>query len=146
MPSHCSHTSFDSRFGESSSSSGAPDDDGAAVRYSRIVKLRHHMGAIALVLFVGCSRPGSDLPRSQAIADAAASEASDVAETSTVFGNPAADPPAPAPATCQPASDLFLFATPNVAWTGAPLRVIAVTEKPIVGELRIRGGTKGQSG
>ena len=34
--------------------------------------------------------------------------------------------------------------TPGTAWTGAPLRVLAVSDKPLVGELRIAAAEKGK--
>ncbi len=40
-------------------------------------------------------------------------------------------------AKCAPAEGIFLFVTPGVAWVGAPLRVLAVSDSPLEGTLRI---------
>jgi hypothetical protein len=55
------------------------------------------------------------------------------------------DLPPEAPPKCEDPKDVFLFVTPGTASTSAPLRVMAVSEKPIVGELRITQAEKGRA-
>ncbi|MFZ3324947.1 MAG: hypothetical protein WA231_03220, partial [Methylocella sp.] len=40
-------------------------------------------------------------------------------------------------ATCADASELAVFTSPIAPWTGAPLRVLVVAEKPLEGELSL---------
>ena len=121
------------------------------MRYSRIVKLASSTGALALGLVLGgCSRTGgSDLPVPQATADATAPKLADreagaLAEPGMLFGQPsvaAAVPPEDTP-RCEDPKDVFLFVSPGTAWTGAPLRVMAVSDHPLTGELRLVAGEK----
>jgi hypothetical protein len=48
-----------------------------------------------------------------------------------------APPSPPPPPSCEDNPGVFLFVGPNAPWTGAPLRVLAVTDKPLVGELAL---------
>jgi hypothetical protein len=119
------------------------------VRYPRIVKLASSTGALALLGLLACSRAGStDVPLPQATADAATTKLADrdggAGPASDLFANvPVVDVPEPAP-TCEDAKDVFLFVTPAGAWTGAPLRVMAVTDRPLTAELRLFPGDKGR--
>jgi hypothetical protein len=133
----------------------ARDDDSSRVRYSRIVTLARSIGALALALSAGlggCSRTGSsDLPLPHAAADAAAAKLADrdagaAPEPGTMFGLPPvpADLPPEDPPKCEDPKDVFLFVSPGTAWTGAPLRVMAVSDRPIAGELRLIPGEKGR--
>ena len=63
-----------------------------------------------------------------------------------MFGLPStpAEVPPEEPPKCEDAKDVFLFVSPGTAWTGAPLRVIAVSDKPLAGELRLVRGEKGR--
>ncbi len=130
------------------------------MRYSPIVKLACSIGALGLPLVVAlvvalgsaCSRVGgSDLPASHAPADAAAPklagrDAGPAGESSQMFGAPS--PPAEVapeePPTCEETKGVFLFVSPAAAWTGAPVRILAVSERPIVAELRLVHGEKGR--
>ena len=101
----------------------------------------------------GCTHEGSESPPSH-VAPAAADAATKMAERdagpagidSSLFGVPAKPVTlAPeAPPRCEEAKDVFLFVTPGTAWVGAPLRVLAVSDKPLVGELRIVPAEKGK--
>jgi len=117
------------------------------VRYSPIVKLASSIGALAVVVVCGaCSRAGStDVPLPQATADAATPKLGDREagpEPGSMFANaPLVDAPEDPP-KCEDAKDVFLFVSPGTAWTGAPLRVMAVSDRPISGELRLVPGEK----
>lgn len=132
----------------------ARDDDSSPVRYSRNVRVAWVVAALALACAscTACTRDGSDPPPAHATADAAAPKLAEqgagggAAETSALFGaapTPVELPPEDPP-KCEDPKDVFLFVSPGTAWTGAPLRVMAVSEKPIAGELRIVGGEKGR--
>ena len=83
-----------------------------------------------------CTHEGSDSPPSHVVpvtADAAtkmADREAGVATDSSLFGVPArpVDLPAEAAPRCEDAKDVFLFVTPGTAWTGAPLRILAVSD------------------
>lgn len=46
------------------------------------------------------------------------------------------------PPRCEDAKDVYLFATPRTPFTGAALHVLAVTDKPLVGELVLTSASK----
>ena len=93
---------------------------------------------LALLTLAACSRTGtSDVPVPHAAADAPPFVA-DAAAPTVVFAPPPPLPPEE-PAKCEDAKEVFLFTSPATPWTGAPLRVIAVSDKPLAGELRIAG-------
>ena len=111
------------------------------MRYSETVRF---VGAFLLVSSglaalsaVACSRPsrepGEVKPASPdggvsvALADAAA----------PVAVTPISEPP-PAP-TCESNPNVFLFSSPVTPIAGAPLRVLAVSDKPLVGRLEVDG-------
>ena len=133
----------------------ARDDDRARVRYSRIVTFARAIALLAAVACAACTHEGSDSPPSH-VAPSAADAAPKMAEReagaagtdSSLFGLQAKPvdlpPPAEAPQKCEDAKDVFLFVTPGTAWTGAPLRVLAVSERPIVGDLHIVPAEKGK--
>lgn len=92
----------------------------------------------------------SDPPAAHAAGDAAAKladhDGGGAAETSLLFGiaPKSVDLPPEEPPKCEDPKSIFLFVSPGTAWTGAPLRVMAVSEKPIAGELRILPAEKGR--
>jgi hypothetical protein len=109
--------------------------------------------ALACPACAGCTREGSDAPPARPGDDASTSsakqadrEAGAAGDTSNLFGLPPqpSDIPPEAPPKCEDASRIFLFVTPNTPWTGAPIRVMAVSERPIAGDLRITSGQKGR--
>ena len=123
----------------------ARDDDCSRVRYSRIVKLACVLSLALASGLGGCSRTGAaDLPLAHTAADATTPklgerEGGAGAEPRSMFGQPSgvvAHPPEDPP-TCEDVKDVFLFVTPGTAWTGAPLRVMAVSDRPLSGELRL---------
>jgi len=92
---------------------------------------------------VACEKGRADVPPSRASVDAASGTAERDASAgadagSSLFANapPPEAPPEPPP-TCEEPKGVMLFVTPGTAWTGAPLRVVAVSDRPLVGELRI---------
>ena len=126
------------------------------MRYSPIVRLAWFAAlfALACTSCTACTREGTDAPPAHATPDAASSKLADREAgagadeaTSLLFGEPpqAVDIPAEDPPRCEDPKNVFLFVTPGTAWTGAPLRVMAVSEKPITGELRIVAGEKGRA-
>jgi hypothetical protein len=119
------------------------------VRYSRNVR----SARIVVLALAACTRAqSSDVHAQHATVDAATStklaerDAGGAADTSLLFGTPAKpiDMPPEDPAKCEDSKGIFLFITPGTAWTGAPLRILAVSEKPITGELRIVPAEKGR--
>ena len=132
---------------------------GMTIRTTRVdlrnVRIARLVAALAVaVVSASCTREGSDPPPSHASPDAGTAaklamgttDAGGAGDTSTMFGLPSklVDMPPEAPPKCEDTKDVFLFVTPGTAWTGAPLRVLAVSEKPIAGELRIVAGEKGK--
>jgi hypothetical protein len=114
--------------------------------------------AAASTSCAACTREGEGAPASQPAPDAATSKLADKdggagagteSATSLLFGEvpKPADIPPDAPPKCEDAKSVFLFVTPGSASTFAPLRVMAVSEKPIAGELRIvsASSAKGRS-
>ena len=123
------------------------------MRYSRNVRVARIIAVLALASCAACTREGSDVPPSHAAADGAAAKLAlgSVAdaggnEPATLFGMAPKpiDMPPEDPPKCEETKNIFLFVTPGTAWTGAPLRVLAVSERPIAGELRIVAGEKGR--
>lgn len=111
----------------------------------------------ASCISVACTRAqSSDVPAPHAGADAATSKLAERdagaglgagAEASMMFGVPAkpVELPPEEPPACEDPKGVFLFVTPGTAWTGAPLRVMAVSEKPIAGALKIVPAEKGRA-
>ncbi|WP_205633713.1 hypothetical protein [Labilithrix luteola] len=102
------------------------------------------------VLVGGCAR-GSDVPasHSQGSGDASPSSAPESKATGTLAAADAgilavAAPIAEEPPRCDDAKDVHLFVSPSVPAVGQPLRIVAVTDKPLVGELRIKTVVKGK--
>lgn len=110
--------------------------------------------AVAASCASACRAPqGGDVPAPHAGADAATAklaghegDAGALSEATSMFGAAAkpAEMPPEDPPPCEDSKHVFLFVTPGTAWTGAPLRVMAVSEKPIAGELRIVPAQKGR--
>jgi hypothetical protein len=131
----------------------ARDDGCPRVRYSRNVRVAWLVVSLTVASCSSCScarKPSTDVPAPHAGTDAATSklaerDAGPAGDPSAMFGvaaKPAALPPA-APAKCEDTKDVFLFVTPGTAWTGAPLRVMAVSDRPLVGALKIVPAEKG---
>lgn len=117
------------------------------MRYHPIVRW---IALIALAL-AACTRAPTqgDVPAAHGETDAATKQADRdagaVAETSTMFTSAKpGDTPPEEPPKCEDTKGIFLFVTPGFAWTGAPLRVLAVSERPIAADLRIVAAAKGQ--
>jgi len=119
------------------------------VRFTRLVVV------LALAACAACNHEGSDVPPSHASPDATtvklaitgdAGDAGGAGDTRSMFGLPPkpVDMAPEEPAKCEESKDIFLFVTPGNAWVGAPLRILAVSEKPIAGELRIVAAEKGR--
>jgi hypothetical protein len=90
-----------------------------------MVKLR---SVLVLLVLAACARATSS--------DRAPAPSSSPAAIASDAGAPLPDPPAPA-AACEDVKALHIFAMPGTAWTGAPLRVIALSDRPVLGELRL---------
>ena len=134
----------------------ARDDDPVGGRYRAIVTNVWALAffAASAASCAACTHEGSDSPPTHAppvAADAgpkmAEREAGAASADSSLFGVAAKplDLPAEAPPKCEDTKDVFLFVTPGTAWTGAPLRILAVSEKPLAGELRITPAEKGKT-
>lgn len=122
------------------------------MRYSRNVRAAYFLAVLAVAVCASCTREGTDAPPAHASPDAATAKLSSAtgdagAGNSNMFGvaPKAVDMPPDAPPKCEETKNIFLFVTPGTAWTGAPLRVLAVSERPIAGELRIVAGEKGKA-
>lgn len=61
----------------------------------------------------------------------------DAAAVDAPVTEPAAEAPVPAP--CDDAPGVQIFRSPAKPWSGAPLRVLAVSDKPLSGELTLGG-------
>lgn len=112
------------------------------MRLGRVQGRAARLVLAALPLFgaIGCARgEGAGTP-SAALAssnDAATAEVADAAVGGPAYIEPAIVQAPPEPPTCQDASDVHLFVSPSVPTVGVPLRVLAVTDKPLSGELAI---------
>ena len=97
------------------------------MRYVAIVKLRSALLLpVALATLTSCTRPRASPV--DAIPLSAAKVAPVVAR---------ADVPPEAPPSCEDASTVHLFVMPGTPWTGVPLRVVALTDHPVVGDIRV---------
>ena len=117
------------------------DDGSAAVRYHPAVgdwSRSSKALAFAATLVVGCSRTREPSP------SAAPPPAEKQGTTVAPAAGPADDDAGAAPVataeptpTCEEAPGVFLFVSPATPVAGKPLRVLAVSDKPLVGELRV---------
>src|SRR4051794_26115100 len=57
----------------------------------------------------------------------------------TLLASRPSDPPA-----CEDAKNVRMFVAPGTPWIGAPLRILAVSDKPLAAELRVAEGAKGK--
>jgi len=91
------------------------------------------------VFLEGCSRShdAAPTPSTPAVAQAPDSAAPVVANASA----PDAAAFAEAAPTCDPSPGVFLFTSPMTPVAGAPLRVMAVSDKPLVGKLAVDAAT-----
>lgn len=96
-----------------------------AVRYESVVR---SASAILLLGVLGCSRAPTPTPGP---APSASASSAPVAK--------AVEAPAAEPARCEDGAAVHLFATPASPWSGAALRVLATSDRPLEGELRIEG-------
>lgn len=122
------------------------------MRYSPNVRVARVVTAVVVAscgAFACTPGHSKDIPAPHATADAttakqAGRDAGDAADASTMFGLASApvEMPPEQPPACEDAKDIFLFVTPGRAWKGAPLRVMAVSDKPIAGELSIVSAKK----
>ena len=92
-----------------------------AGRSSSVRKFRWTTWPLLSCALFACGRDKKPEPAAAPALDAGAIEASVAA--------------APVVAACDDAPGVFLFVTPNAPWSGAPLRVMAVTDRPLDGEL-----------
>jgi hypothetical protein len=106
-----------------------------AVRYESGVR---YASAILLLGVLGCSRARpSEGPAPSPSSTPAESASAPVAKA-------VVPPPAETP-RCEEAARVHLFTTPAVPRTGAPLRVLATSDAPLAGELRIEGEAPAKS-
>jgi hypothetical protein len=89
------------------------------------------------VVAASCSRareapPSAARPGETTSADAAALDPNNTKNTESAHAAFVEPPP-----SCEEASDVALFTSPATPVTGVPLRVLAVSDKPLVGELRV---------
>ncbi|MDB4941085.1 MAG: hypothetical protein JWP97_619 [Labilithrix sp.] len=113
------------------------------MRYEPVVTRLTIPALACFVALAACSHGGSsDVPGPRGAAASPAAHADGSAPPSAPGAMFAASP-APAtpadPPRCEDASAVAIFVSPATPWTGAPLRVVAVSEKPLVGELRVTG-------
>ncbi len=107
---------------------------GPRVRYDIAMKARSPWVLAAVVAALGSCRR---TPNTALQADAGA-EPSPVASRATAGA--AEPPPEPAPEEpprCEDARDAHIFVSPRAPWTGAPLRILAVTDRPMAADLRV---------
>jgi hypothetical protein len=115
----------------------------ARLRYFLSMALRWRRAAttFALLAIAACSRSrGAEVSPSSASAtpDAAPAEAAAAAPNAPTEARAAAAEPEPEP-RCEDAREVRLFAMPETPSKGSPLRVVAVSNKPLTGVLRIAG-------
>src|SRR5436305_167014 len=85
---------------------------------------------LAIVLAASsCGRAGG---AASARVDAAEPAAAAAAPERAPSREPPPEPPS-AP-RCEDARDVHLFVSPRVPWAGAPLRIVAVTDRPMTAE------------
>ena len=90
----------------------------------------------ALATAASCSKtPPTPPPTGPASASAAALAPASSAPSIAAVKPPSSVPPCPD----DKKSDITVFASPETPWTGAPLRVLVVSEKPMDGKLVLRG-------
>ena len=109
------------------------------MRYKRVVVGRYG-SVVMLALLAACSRPKTSDPPPLATApstSAAAKEAVDAAAPPSLASAPPLPVPPEDPPKCEDPKAINVFVSPEVPWTGAPLRVLAVSDRPLAGELRI---------
>lgn len=110
-----------------------------------VVQLRGVKSVVTAAFFVSvgaCSHARTgELTTSQSQADGGSTNAlADAAtvDAPSVFAN--AKPPEPLPEeapTCEDTKNVFLFTSPNIPSANVPLRVMAVSDKPLAGKLEI---------
>lgn len=105
-------------------------------------RVRYDAGVRAVLFislaFVGCSQPRpsegpAPAPAPKQVASAAPA-ASSAAPTAPAFVEE--------PARCEETPSLHVFTSPATPWTGAPLRVVVVSDKPRAGKLSVDGATE----
>lgn len=98
--------------------------------------------ALFALCAAACSRPappaGTAGAKEAPVVDAGGTVAAADAGVATSRATPSGRA-APRPeARCEDAKDVFVFTSPRVPAVGAPVHVVAVSERPIAGELRLR--------
>lgn len=109
------------------------------MRYSPTVNVRSFPPLVvagAAILAVSCSRAREAPPSAARPAEASSPDAGParLAEAGAVAAAEAWVEPPPA---CEEAPGVFFFSSPAVPSAGRPLRVLAVSDKPLTGELRV---------
>ncbi len=124
--------------------------DGSGENVASPRALRYESGvrfAPALVLFgvLGCSRARPSEGPAEASSSTTVTPPEGGASAPVAKDAKRAEPPAPEPPRCEDAPGIHLFATPAAPWPGAPLRVLATSDRPLTGELRIEGERSAKS-
>src|SRR5262245_6652187 len=91
--------------------------------------VRRFFTAASLIILAACSAKHGEPPPPSASAAASAPASS----SGTMATR------APADASCAADPNVTIFASPDHVWTGAPLRILAVADKPIEAELVVAG-------
>lgn len=107
------------------------------MRYSPAVGARSPSTLVVILAVAsasGCSRtreppPSAAHPSDPPVADVGRANGEDASAVAASFDEP--------PPSCDESPGVFLFTSPAAPVAGTPLRVLAVTDKPLVGELRV---------
>lgn len=94
------------------------------------------LGVSALACSRATDAVRAALPAEAHVADAGV-EAIDADAGGTGAGGAGVLAEAERPRSCEASPGVFLFASPAIAVAGAPVRVLAVSDKPLAGELRV---------
>ncbi|MDF2694638.1 MAG: hypothetical protein K0S65_3021 [Labilithrix sp.] len=106
------------------------------MRYTPDVGARSIFAVVTAALLAACSREGGASPRAAEAPPADAAAPGNASSPSTA----AAVTTAEAPPACEESPDVFFFVSPAAPVAGKPLRVLAVSERPLSGKLEIGAG------
>lgn len=103
--------------------------------------MRRLLGTLVMAAVAACAGPP---PAPQRAAPAPSASASIAPAASSAVAEAPPEPPPPPMGTCEDAVEVSVVPSPTAPWTGAPLRVMVIADKPLEGELTITGpdGTK----
>jgi hypothetical protein len=93
--------------------------------------------AVTALIFVGCAQPRPTDGPGPTPAPKQASSAAPAASVAT-------PPPAfvEEPPRCEESAGVHVFTSPAAPWTGAPLRVLVTSDKPLAGKLTVDGAAE----